>query len=362
MFGVTPDHLAVLAAFVEAATSEEIEHLFPDHPGHPPTRQLVEDLLSWGLLLVVDAPRGASAGFGHIESHLPMVADQARVRAYGEAIQAHAKGKRVAEVGGGTGILSLIAARSGARSVFTVEESDIADVAEDVFRANDVDDRVQLVRANSFDVEPPEPVDLLIHEIFGVDPFEEGVLQTIDDARRRWLRPGGRLLPMGFTIRGCAMDGPAWSVGQQQVSRIRQLARQFQVDLEPVIFAGREAPTRRIDTDRTLPTDHEVRTEPVDLLHIDLTHDLRAPNRFTHHLPVRHPGKAGAFVIWFDIHLDETRTLSTSPFTQQTHWGWQVWDLPEPVDAEAGGRLCVELALDTQDASAQLEVLDLYAD
>ncbi len=362
IFGITPEHLAVLAAFVAPATPEEICALLqPEFPGLN-VSDIVDDLLAWNLLVVHQAPRGASGGFGHIESHIPMLADTKRVLGYARAIQAHAPGKTVAELGCGTGILSLVAARAGAQFVWTVEESDIADVAAGVFRANRVRDRVHLVRANSFDVEPPEPVDLLIHELFGVDPFEEGVISSITDARRRWLKPSGRLLPCAFTVMACAVGGKRWRTGEARLETIRKMAKELQVDLSPVLKAGRGGPTRRLDASEMQPTPDEVLTKPVELLHVDLTVEADFEDRSYHTLVSTGSGELGAIIVWFDIHLDETRTLSTSPFEAATHWGWQIWDLPDPIPVGAGKRAHMEVVIETFEGCPQLDITAVHAD
>ena len=63
---------------------------------------------------------GYFGGYSNISIHETMLRDQARTLAYMHAIQHHAafiKGKVVLDVGCGTGILSLFAARAGAAKV-----------------------------------------------------------------------------------------------------------------------------------------------------------------------------------------------------------------------------------------------------
>ncbi len=357
VYGVTADHLRVLACFRHAATTADVVDDLMDEMHEDDVEMLAEDLLSWDLLRVADAPRGQTGGFGHIESHLPMVADGARVRAYAEAIQRHAAGKRVAEIGCGTGILSLVAAKSGAQSVWTVEETDIADVANAVFRANKVQNRVSVVRASSFDVEPPELVDLLIHELFGVDPFEEGVMSAITDARRRWLAPGGRLLPVGFRVMACAVGGASWRHGVARVARIRDLAAELGITLEPVVTAGNDGPSRRLDAQPPPPRPEDVVGEPVCIVEVDLSVDADLDSRRDVGIVCPQGGEVGALLLWFDILMDETQVFPTSPFAPETHWGWQVWDLPETIQVRPGEKLYLTVVIETVDGCPQMDVV-----
>lgn len=359
VFGVTLEQLRIFTAFAQPRTIPEARARIEAERGCPDFDAHVQNLMTWGLLTVHDTPRGHDGGFGHIESHIPMVADGQRVRAYADAIRAHVRGRTVAELGCGTGILSLLAAQAGARSVWAVEESDIATIAEELLQDHRRAGRVEIVRANSFDVEPPEPVDVLVHELFGVDPLEENILSIIDDARRRWLRPGGRLLPMAFSIHACAVGGEAWSVGSRSRDQIRTLAQDLGIDLNPILQAGAEAPLRRIDPPTVRPTEHELLSESITLAHVDLASPTSIFDQSRHRLPVRRDGSVGAILMWFDIHLDEHRTLSASPFSAPTHWHWQVWDLPEPIPVSTGQSLDVRIELHTVDGCPQVDVLDV---
>lgn len=70
----------------------------------------------------------------------------------------------------GTGVLAVAAARAGARRVYAVEASDIAEVAGRVFAANGVQDRVTLIPGWSRTVDLPEPVDVLVAATEGRRP------------------------------------------------------------------------------------------------------------------------------------------------------------------------------------------------
>lgn len=68
-----------------------------------------------------------------------MLSDHVRTSSYASFILSNPglfKGKIVMDVGCGTGILSMLAAKCGAKKVFAVEASAVADKAEEIIKVN----------------------------------------------------------------------------------------------------------------------------------------------------------------------------------------------------------------------------------
>lgn len=139
--------------------------------------------------------------------HVLMVRETARNDAYERAIRRAVRpGMRVLDIGAGTGLLAMMAARAGAAAVFTCESNPaIADAATEIIALNGYADRVSVLAKHSTAIDPVAdlggPVDLLISEVLASDLLGEGVLPTVVDAAARLLKPGGAMIPAGGEIR-----------------------------------------------------------------------------------------------------------------------------------------------------------------
>ena len=155
------------------------------------------------------AARPMSYGFDNPRSHIEMLDDSARTEAFVAAVGATVHpGDVVVDIGTGTGILAMAAARAGAARVYAVEAGAIADAAERVIAANGLTDRVTLVRGWSTQVSLPERADVLVTETVGSDPLDERILEIVRDARQRLLAPTARIVPARIRIFGTAVEVP----------------------------------------------------------------------------------------------------------------------------------------------------------
>src|SRR5262245_10191092 len=133
-----------------------------------------------------------------IEYHRVLLADHVRNAAFHAALQrVIVKGKTtVADIGAGTGFLGFLAAKLGARRVDLYETADIAAVARKLLRHNRLAN-CRIVEGHSAEVAKPEQVDVIVSETLGNYPFEENIVETLNDARARFLNPGGTIIPRG---------------------------------------------------------------------------------------------------------------------------------------------------------------------
>ena len=182
-----------------------------------------------------------------------MLHDDRRTSDYVAALsQAVRPGDVVLDIGTGSGVLAIAAARAGARHVYAVEASDIAEAAERVFALNDMEDRITLVAGWSREIELPEPADLLVSEVIGNEPFEEEILETTLDARRRLLKPGARLIPNALTLFARPLLLPETEARQRALGRsaVERWRGLYGIDFEPLRGRGGPGPRQLADRGR----------------------------------------------------------------------------------------------------------------
>ena len=125
-----------------------------------------------------------------------MIADRHRNAVFRDAVRRQAPGATVLEIGCGPDLLwSLCAVEAGADRVVAVETlADSVRMAQQLARDR-APDRISVVAGLSTDVSLRERADLCIAELVGCIGGAEGMIRVIEDARRRHLRPGARVVP-----------------------------------------------------------------------------------------------------------------------------------------------------------------------
>lgn len=96
--------------------------------------------------------------YAHFGIHEEMLKDDIRTRAYRDSLLKNAhllKDKVVLDIGCGTGILSMFAAQAGAKHVYAVDMSDIADTAREIVRANGLSDVITVIKGNIEELDLP---------------------------------------------------------------------------------------------------------------------------------------------------------------------------------------------------------------
>jgi protein arginine N-methyltransferase 1 len=136
-----------------------------------------------------------------LNDYLRMMRDVRRIEAHREALRRVLEpGDVVLDLGAGTGVLSFMAVRAGARRVYAVDSNPLMEIAQEVAAANGLADRISFIQADAHTIELPEQVHCLIGDVRGALPILGDNLDLWGEVRRRWVRPDGKTVPLSDDI------------------------------------------------------------------------------------------------------------------------------------------------------------------
>lgn len=137
--------------------------------------------------------------------HLRMLADERPNAAYRRGIEAHARGKIVLDIGTGSGLLAMMAARAGAAHVYTAEKNEaVAETAREIVARNGYSDRITVIDRLSTELSRDDiggGADLIVSEVFANDLIGEDILPSLRHARRALGRPRAEIMPRHAAVR-----------------------------------------------------------------------------------------------------------------------------------------------------------------
>jgi len=130
----------------------------------------------------------------------------------------------VLDIGTGSGLLSMCAARMPVRRVVTCErDAAMAAAAGEVIAANHLDEGIEIINKSSKEMSThgeegclgegdlSERAAVLVAEIFGDDPLNEGVIGTLEHARKHLLLPNAIIVPCEIVVIASVVESAALS-------------------------------------------------------------------------------------------------------------------------------------------------------
>lgn len=271
-----------------------------------------------------------------IEYHRTLIADKVRNDAFFAALKSVIEpGKTVvADIGAGTGLLGLMAAKLGAKQVYLYETAEVASVAAKVINANRARS-CQIFACHSTEFDNPPKVDVVVSETLGNYAFEENIIDTLHDARRRHLKPGGILIPSRVTQFVSPVIAP----------RIDKELRAWQRVGHGLDLSAAETMSFNNVYVRTL--------QPGELLRngadakawdeVDFASDSRSHRKGEVSWKIADPQTVYGFSYWWTAQLVPKVTLSTAPGAPPTHWEQLYFPLQEPIAVKKGERVSLSL-------------------
>ncbi|KAI9437465.1 protein arginine N-methyltransferase [Lactarius indigo] len=221
------------------------------------------------------------------------------------------EGKTVLDVGCGTGILSMFAAKAGAAHVVGIDMSNIIDQAVKIIEANGFKDTITLVKGKLEDTELPiQQFDIIISEWMGYFLLYESMLDTDQEYKDEKINFWENVYGFDYScIKDIALREPLVDT----------------VDLKAVV------------------------TDPCVLKRIDLTTAKKEDLKFTAPFELRanRNDYIHAFLAWFDISFACTHkpvSFSTGPHSKYTHWKQTVFYTPDTLRVSEDEKIVGELS------------------
>jgi len=162
---------------------------------------------------------------GYADIHETMLRDTVRTSTYRDFIYTHKRlfaAHTVLDIGCGTGILSLFAAKAGAKKVLAVDNSSIILKAREIVSKNGLEKTVQCIRGKIEEVNlglgrgsggegdgDERKVDVIVSEWMGYCLLYEAMLDSVIWARDRYLnKQTGMMVPSHCTLRLAPVADP----------------------------------------------------------------------------------------------------------------------------------------------------------
>jgi methylase of polypeptide subunit release factors len=275
--------------------------------------------------------------------HVPMVNDAPRNDAYEAAIKASVRpGDLVLEIGTGSGLLAMMAARAGAMVVTCEATPWIARAARQVIAANGLADRITVINALSSDVRIgpgglPRPADVLLSEIVASDFLSERILPAVNDAKARLLAPGARIIPERGGVY-CALAGGESLEKHTFVGKVNG----FDLNAFNALYPR----CVRFDARTVQPVPLSAQATPFTF---DFTTKASAvPAALSFALTATAAGRCCALAQWVWLDFGSGIVFENSPFVDAPASGWQPgFYLPTaPFDLAAGDVVNIEAMQD----------------
>jgi len=265
-----------------------------------------------------------------LDEHYSYLADRTKVDRYRAAISGVVgPGDAILDLGCGSGLLGLMALRAGAAKVHFVDSGPVIEMARRVVSEAGFGRRAVFHQALSYDLELPDPVDVVLSDHVGYFGFDYDILRLLADARQRFLRPGGRLVPRQIDLKLAPVESEA----------CRQLVQRWRDGSVPPEFSWVATPAANLK--------HAVNLDPGNLLappatlaSLVLGQDTADFFTWQAGFDITRDADLDGLAGWFDCVLHEVIRVTNAPDAEERLERPQAFlPLEQPVSVRAGQRL-----------------------
>lgn len=269
-----------------------------------------------------------------------MVSDKPRTDAFAAAIKEVVKeGDEVLDLGTGTGLLALLAAKAGARKVYGLDDSDVAEIATKLVDSNGLTGAVDIIRCNANDFDLGNTMDVIVSEWLGHLAFAEAMYDDVIGARNTNLKPGGVMIPAAVDVLLAPIACPELYEGQGPGF--------WREPIHGIDYSSLEAMELDQQFSWQIPVPAESKlAEGQPMVSLDMASAEREDpwRRGELEFTMGRKERLDGFVGWFAIQLSPSVRLDTGPDSPLTHWR-QIHFPFQPIEVEEGQALTVKYEL-----------------
>ncbi|OAY55997.1 hypothetical protein MANES_03G195300v8 [Manihot esculenta] len=306
--------------------------------------------------------------YGQLLHQQNMLQDYVRTGTYYAAVienRADFFGRIVVDVGAGSGILSLFAAQAGAKHVYAVEASEMAEYARKLIAGNpSLGERITVIKGKIEEVELPEKADILISEPMGTLLVNERMLESYVIARDRFLLPNGKMFPTVGRIHMAPFSDEYLFVEIANKALFWQQQNYYGVDLTPLYGSAFQGYFSQPVVDAFDP---RLLVAPAIFHVLDFT-EIKEEELYEIDIPLKFMASVGTRVhglaCWFDVLFNGStvqRWLTTAPGAPTTHWYQLRCVLSQPLYVMAGQEITGRLRMVAHNAQSYTIYLTLSA-
>lgn len=283
--------------------------------------------------------------------HFSMLNDRDRNELFERALRRAIGTSRstVLDVGSGTGLLAMMAARAGAGAVVTCEAvQPIARLAQQIIAANQLDDRIALIPKISTDLvvgrDMATRADILVTETIDCGLLGEGIIPIVRHAREHLLRPRPAIIPARAKIFFRLLESSA-----VHRNNFAFTAGGFDVSLFNRFSTKTYFPVR-------LRAHRHAFLSPAALAFaFDFERGSLALAPRSLSVTAARRGRVHGVAFWFELDLGGGLMLTNAPSNPRCHWMQAVQCFEEPVEVERDQTITLECSHD--DTSVRFSLL-----
>lgn len=234
--------------------------------------------------------------------HTILTSDRSRNIALYEALKERVTdGCSVLDIGSGSGILAILAAKLGANKVVAIESSRICiPLIRRHAAENGVSDRIEIVEGDSRKISLNDKFDVIISETIGNWAIEEGIPEIMGDAVERFLRPGGAIIPQKVSLSAA----PA---------HFKTFTRELPAGL-PIKFNHLSRVRSQFPVAHSIKKDFEILGQPATLFEVDLrdpaSKTFKIDALFNFDCNIKGSRAADCIALWANAQLTDGITIN----------------------------------------------------